>query len=76
VDFGVGITGIAGPEGGSSDKPVGLVFIAVADEKGNAVRKLRFTGTRAAIRERSAQAALDMTRRRLLGVILEPTLES
>jgi nicotinamide-nucleotide amidase len=76
VDFGVGITGIAGPEGGSSEKPVGLVFIAVADGKGAAVRKLRFTGTRAAIRERSAQAALDMTRRRLLGLSLEPVLES
>jgi nicotinamide-nucleotide amidase len=76
VDIGVGITGIAGPDGGSSEKPVGLVFIAVADEKGAAVRKLRFTGTRAAIRERSAQAALDMTRRRLLGLSLEPVLES
>ncbi|MGH7741898.1 MAG: competence/damage-inducible protein A [Candidatus Eiseniibacteriota bacterium] len=76
VDFGVGITGIAGPEGGSNEKPVGLVFIAVADDKGSAVRKLRFTGTRAAIRERSAQAALDMTRRRLLGLSLEPVLES
>jgi len=75
VDFGVGITGIAGPDGGSNEKPVGLVFIAVADERGSAVRKLRFIGTRAAIRERSAQAALDMTRRRLLGLILEPTLE-
>ena len=75
VEFGVGITGIAGPDGGSSDKPVGLVFIAVADEQGSAVRKLRFTGTRAAIRERSAQAALDMTRRRLLGLSLEPVLE-
>ena len=75
VDFGVGITGIAGPDGGSDQKPVGLVFIAVADEQGSAVRKLRFTGTRAAIRERSAQAALDMTRRRLLGLSLEPVLE-
>jgi nicotinamide-nucleotide amidase len=75
VEFGVGITGIAGPDGGSSEKPVGLVFIAVADEKGSAVRKLRFTGTRSAIRERSAQAALDMTRRRLLGLSLEPALE-
>ena len=76
VDIAVGITGIAGPDGGSNEKPVGLVFIAVADEKGSAVRKLRFTGTRAAIRERSAQAALDMTRRRLLGLSLEPVLET
>ena len=75
VDVGVGITGVAGPEGGSEEKPVGLVFIAVADAAGSAVRKLRFVGQRGAIRERSAQAALDLVRRRLLGLSLEPVLE-
>jgi nicotinamide-nucleotide amidase len=76
VDVGVGITGVAGPDGGSEEKPVGLVFIAVADAAGSAVRKLKFIGQRGAIRERSAQAALDLVRRRLLGLSLEPVLEA
>jgi len=75
VEVGAGITGIAGPEGGSEAKPVGLVFVAVASPRGGALRKIQFNGTRATIRERAAQAALDLIRRHLRGLPVEPRLE-
>jgi nicotinamide-nucleotide amidase len=75
VEIGVGITGIAGPDGGSAEKPVGMVFVAVHDPKGTAVRLLRLSGTRASIRERSTQTALDLVRRRLEGLPLDPKLD-
>jgi len=74
VEVGVGITGIAGPDGGSAEKPVGTVFIAVADPAGHALRRPRMVGSRAAIRERSVQSALDLVRRRVLGLPTEPSL--
>ncbi len=58
VDIGIGITGIAGPGGGSDTKPVGLVFVGVADAAGTFVRELRLHGGRAAIRQRACIAAL------------------
>jgi nicotinamide-nucleotide amidase len=75
VDVGVGITGIAGPDGGSEQKPVGTVFIAVSSSLGDAVRLHRFMGTRATVRERSAQTALDMLRRHLAGLPIDPAWE-
>jgi nicotinamide-nucleotide amidase len=75
AEVGVGITGIAGPDGGSVEKPVGTVFIALSSPKGEAVRPYRFTGNRAVVRERSAQMALDLVRRHLLGLPLEARLE-
>jgi nicotinamide-nucleotide amidase len=75
VEVGVGITGIAGPDGGSEEKPVGTVFIAVATPRGDAVRRFRFIGTRRAIRERAAQTALDLVRRELAGLPLDAKLE-
>ena len=72
VDVGVGITGIAGPDGGSEAKPVGTVYIAVSSVLGEAVRLHRFLGTRATVRERAAQTALDMLRRHLAGLPLDP----
>ena len=75
VEVGVSVTGIAGPEGGTEAKPVGTVFIAVADPAGQAVRQLRLTGSRAAIRERSAQSALDLVRRHVAGLPVEATLK-
>lgn len=74
VEVGVGITGIAGPEGGTAEKPVGTVFIAVASPRGVASRPYRFTGSRFLIRERAAQSALDLMRRHLAGLPLEATL--
>ena len=64
--IGVGITGIAGPGGGSEDKPVGLVYIAVADEMGTDVVERRFPGDRERIRWWSSQVALDMVRKKLI----------
>ena len=75
VDVGVGITGIAGPDGGSEQKPVGTVFIAVSSALGDAVRLHRFMGTRSTVRERSAQTALDMLRRHLAALPLDPAWE-
>jgi nicotinamide-nucleotide amidase len=63
--FGVGITGIAGPGGGSAEKPVGLVYLALADEQGSKTRKLIFPGDRQFIRTLAVNAALDLLRRRL-----------
>lgn len=64
--IGVAITGIAGPTGGTEEKPVGLVYIAVDDEKHSEVVEKRFGGDRDRIRQWSTQQALDMVRRRLM----------
>jgi nicotinamide-nucleotide amidase len=64
-DYGLGITGIAGPSGGSVQKPIGLVFIALSWEKGKEVSKNMFLGDREKIKFQSSQKALDMLRRRL-----------
>jgi nicotinamide-nucleotide amidase len=64
--FGVGITGVAGPSGGSSEKPVGTVFIAVATPTGTAHRQFLYPGDREKIRWQASQAALDMVRRELM----------
>lgn len=62
---GVGITGIAGPEGGTAEKPVGTVWIAVELDGQAAVYGGRFIGDRGEIRFRATQAALNMIRREL-----------
>jgi nicotinamide mononucleotide (NMN) deamidase PncC len=55
----VGVTGIAGPDGGSEEKPVGLTYVGLAD-KGNAdVRRFTFSGDRGANREAGTRAALE-----------------
>jgi len=64
--LGIGITGIAGPSGGSPEKPVGLVYIALADANGGRDRTLRFPGDRERIRWHASQAALDMLRRHFI----------
>jgi nicotinamide-nucleotide amidase len=68
TDYGVGITGVAGPGGGSPEKPVGLVHIAVVCEGAARAREYRFVGDRSAVREQAAQAALELLRRALLGI--------
>ncbi len=64
--IGVGVTGIAGPAGGTPEKPVGLVHIGLADELGPRERAYRFPGDRERIRQYAAQAALDAVRRYFL----------
>ncbi|HYE64299.1 MAG TPA: competence/damage-inducible protein A [Pyrinomonadaceae bacterium] len=66
TDFGLSVTGIAGPGGGTEEKPVGLVFIALADDAHTEHRKLMIPGDRHLIRWRASQAALDLLRRRLI----------
>ncbi len=66
VTWAVAVTGIAGPTGGTPQKPVGTVHIAVAGPSGTVHQKFRFNGTREQIKWQSAQMALDMLRRRLL----------
>ncbi len=63
---GLGITGVAGPTGGTAEKPVGLVFHALASERGTEVVKRNFPGDRARIRWFASQQALDMVRRKLM----------
>ena len=64
--IGLGITGIAGPTGGSAEKPVGVVYHAVADEDGTDVVERLFTGDRQRVRRFASQQALDMIRRKLM----------
>ncbi|MDQ3817133.1 MAG: nicotinamide-nucleotide amidohydrolase family protein, partial [Acidobacteriota bacterium] len=66
TDFGLAVTGIAGPGGGSEEKPVGLVYIALSDDAHTEHRKLMIPGDRHLIRWRASQAALDLLRRRLI----------
>jgi nicotinamide-nucleotide amidase len=68
TDVGVGITGIAGPDGGTALKPVGLVFVATAGRAGARVRRSLFPGGRERVRFQATQVALEMVRRGLLGL--------
>ena len=66
ADIGLGITGIAGPGGGTEEKPVGLVYIAVADGQKHEVVQRRFPGDRERIRRWASQQALDLVRRMMM----------
>lgn len=66
TDFGLAVTGVAGPSGGTEDKPVGLVYIALADDAHTEHKKLTIPGDRELVRWRASQAGLDMLRRRLI----------
>jgi len=63
TDFGIGITGIAGPTGGTPLKPVGTVFIAISDKNKTVVRKFIFSGNRISVREKFALKALELLKR-------------
>lgn len=66
ADYGIAVTGIAGPGGGSAEKPVGTVFIGYSDKSQTRSMRFNFPGDRFLIRWRSSQAALDYLRRRML----------
>ena len=65
-DIGIAVTGIAGPGGGSQDKPVGLVYVAVGGRQDFTVKKCYFSGNRQQIRERTLYTALNLLRQYLL----------
>ena len=66
ADYGVSVTGIAGPEGGTPDKPVGTVYIAVSDENGTIAKRFQFRGQRTWIRTLTCAHALNLLRLRIL----------
>ena len=69
ADVGIGVTGIAGPDGGSEEKPVGLVWISVAERGGGRIdRKVNLPGGRSDLRDRTTTVALHLLRRVLLGL--------
>jgi nicotinamide-nucleotide amidase len=72
ADVGVGITGVAGPGGGSDDKPVGTVCLCVAGPDGSLTRRVQLPGGRHDVRDRSTTVAMHMVRRLLLGERDEP----
>ena len=62
ADIGISVTGIAGPSGGTPEKPVGLVYMAMSNKDGTVARKDRFVGGRVDIKQRTSQTALNMVR--------------
>jgi nicotinamide-nucleotide amidase len=60
ADFGIGISGIAGPTGEMPKKPLGTVFISIDQENNGVCKKFRFTGNRATVREKAALKALEL----------------
>jgi nicotinamide-nucleotide amidase len=68
TDIGLSTTGIAGPSGGTPSKPVGTVWIGIADTAGTLAVKFNFGEGRVRIKERASQAALELVRRRLLNL--------
>jgi nicotinamide-nucleotide amidase len=67
-DIGLSTTGIAGPSGGTSEKPVGLVWIGYSDKETTFALQFNFGGERRMIKERASQAALDIVRRNILRI--------
>ncbi|HEX8146907.1 MAG TPA: competence/damage-inducible protein A [Pyrinomonadaceae bacterium] len=66
TDFGLSVTGVAGPGGGTEEKPVGLVYVALSDDAHTEHKRLMLPGDRNLIRWRASQFALDLLRRRLI----------
>lgn len=66
TELGLSITGIAGPDGGTPEKPVGTVYLALADQEWCEVVQCRFSGDRAAVRQQSVEKGLMMLKMRLM----------
>jgi nicotinamide-nucleotide amidase len=74
ADIGVAVTGIAGPGGGSPEKPVGLVWVGYADKEGTLSLRFNFGDERLRVKERASQAAMELVRRKLLGLDISEQL--
>ena len=74
ADWGISTTGIAGPDGGTAEKPVGTVYIGLAGSDETEVRRFQFPGQRTQIRLRTAQMAMTMLRLKLLGRAFEQVI--
>jgi nicotinamide-nucleotide amidase len=68
ADIGISTTGIAGPTGGSPEKPIGLVWIGYSDTDDTFAMQFNFGGERRIVKERAAQAALELVRRKILKI--------
>ena len=71
TDIGISLTGIMGPTGASIDKPIGLVYIGLCDDKVCTAKKFLFGDDRILNKQRASQTALDMLRKYLLGISLD-----
>lgn len=67
ADIGIGLTGIAGPEGGSAQKPAGSVYIAVTDGEKTICKLYRFEGDRLEIKKKAGETALRMVKELISG---------
>jgi len=76
ADVGVSVTGIAGPSGGSPEKPIGLVWIAYSDTNGTTSLKFNFGDERLRVKERASQAAMELVRRKILNLELSEHLST
>lgn len=68
ADYGVSVTGIAGPDGGTAEKPVGLVYVGISDANGVIAKEFRFRGNREWVRTLACGNALNLLRLRMLGL--------
>jgi nicotinamide-nucleotide amidase len=68
ASIGLSTTGVAGPAGGSAEKPVGLVWIGYADVSARLAIRFQFGDRRRRVKERASQAALELVRRRILNI--------
>ena len=71
TDIGISLTGIMGPTGATPNKPIGTVFIGYCDEKVCTAKRFQFGEDRLLDKDRAAQAALEMIRRNLLGILID-----
>ena len=69
ADYALAVTGIAGPGGGTPEKPVGLVYLVVADEQDTVCQQFNWPGTREQFKQRTSQMALNLVRKRVLGLV-------
>ena len=69
ANYAVAVTGIAGPDGGTVEKPVGSVYIAVADEQDTVCVQFNWPGTRDQFKQRVSQMALNMVRKKVMGLV-------